>query len=111
MTIAEAIAAFDDGWIGSQAVTPRFAYRRTIAMLGFWLERAGRSTDEDLAALGPDDLRAFVAWHAGSGLADDAQGSRKAAVHIARLGAWLGEHAGRPDLALDRDGLRAIVGA
>jgi hypothetical protein len=109
VTIAAAIAAFDAGWIVHQATTPQFAYRRTLAVLGFWLERAGRSVDDDLDDLTPTDLRSFVAWHAGSGLVDDPQGSRKAAVHVARFGAWLGEHAARPELALDRDALRAIV--
>jgi len=109
LTVAEALAAFDDEWVGGQPVTPRTAYQRTLRLLVFWRDRMGRSGADDLATFTADDLRAFVAWHAASGLADDADGSRKVAVHVARLGGFLAEHAGRADLALDRDVLRALV--
>ncbi len=109
MTIAEAIAGFERGWVAGQAVTPRFAYERTLRMLAFWLERTGRSASDDLATLVPGDLEAFVAWHAASGLADDPEGSRKIALHTARLGAYLAEVCERTDLDVGRDRLRAQV--
>ena len=107
MTIGEAVARFDAEWIAAQATTPRYAYRRTLSLLALWLERSGRGSGDDLASLSADDLGAVVAWHASSGLVDDADGSRKVAVHLARLGAFLAVAADRPDLAVDRDTLRA----
>ncbi len=109
MTITDALAAFEHGWVAAQPVTPRIAYERTLRMLAFWLQREGRSADDDVATLQADDLEAFVRWHAASGLVDDAEASRKVALHVARLGAALAESCDRPDLALDRDRLRALV--
>ena len=109
MTIAEAIAGFEQAWVAGQAVTPRFAYERTLRLLAFWLEQTDRSAADDLVTLAPADLEAFVAWHASSGLADDPEGSRKIALHVARLGAYLGEACDRQDLNVGRDRLRAQV--
>jgi hypothetical protein len=109
VTIAEALAGFEQEWVAGQAVTPRFAYERTLRMLAFWLEQTGRSPSDDLATLTPADLESFVAWHAASGLADDAEGSRKVALHLARLGAHVAVACGRPDLDVGRDRLRAQV--
>jgi hypothetical protein len=109
VTIAEAIAGFERGWVAGQAVTPRLAYERTLRLLAFWLEQTGRSASDDLATLVPADLEAFVAWHASSGLADDPEGSRKIALHTARLGAYLGSSCDRADLDVGRDRLRAQV--
>ena len=109
MTIAEALQAFEQGWVASQPVTPRMAYERSLRMLAFWLERQERSAADDLATLMPADLEAFVRWHAASGLVDDAEASRKVALHVARLGGYLAEHCDRPDLAVARDQLRALV--
>jgi hypothetical protein len=109
MTIAEALDAFAGGWVAEQPVTPRIAYERTLRLLAFHLAEHGRSADEDLDRLAAADLEAFVAWHAGSGLADDADGSRKIALHVARLGAFLAERCGRADLDLGRDYLRGLV--
>ena len=109
MTVAEAVAGFEQEWVAGQAVTPRIAYQRTLRMLSFWLEQAGRSAADDLATLAPADLEAFVAWHAASGLADDPEGSRKVALHVARLGAYLGSACDRPDLDVGRDRLRGQV--
>lgn len=110
ISIGEALSRFDDAWVATQSVTPRTAYRRTLRLVGMYFETAGVSLDEPLERLGPDDLRAFVRWHRANGLADDDEGSRKVAVHVARLGAFLGEIAQRPELALGRDALRAEVG-
>ena len=63
MTIAEAIAGFEQGWVADQAVTPRMSCERTLRALGFWLERSGRTAADDLATLAPADLDAFVRWH------------------------------------------------
>jgi hypothetical protein len=109
VTIAEAIAGFERGWVADQAVTPRFAYGRTLRLLAFWLESSGRSTADDLSTLVPNDLDAFVGWHATNGLADDADGSRKVALHVARLGTHLATACERPDLDVGRDRLRAQV--
>ena len=70
-------------------MTPRTAYERTLRLFGFWLESSGRSAADDLATVLPDDLDAFVHWHAVNHLADDAEGSRKIALHVARLGSYL----------------------
>jgi hypothetical protein len=109
VTIGEALASFEQGWVATRPVTPRVAYQRTLRMLAFWLQRGGRSTDDDLATLRPEDLEAFIRWHAASGLVDDAEASRKVALHVARLGDALAETCARPDLALGRDRLRALV--
>jgi hypothetical protein len=109
VTIAEAIAGFDQGWVAGQAMTPRTAYERTLRLLAFWLESAGRSDADDLATLTPADLEAFIRWHAANALTDDAEGSRKVALHVARLGAHLATACDRPDLDVGRDRLRAQV--
>jgi hypothetical protein len=109
VTIGDALATFRDGWVADQPLTPRVAYERTLRLLAFWLERQGRSPDDDLASLRAEGLEAFVRWHATSGLVDDAEGSRKVALHVARLGATLAEDCDRPDLAVSRDRLRALV--
>jgi hypothetical protein len=109
VTIADALRGFEHGWVAAQPVTPRMAYERSLRMLAFWLDRQGRSAEDDLATLEPADLEAFVRWHAASGLVDDAEASRKVALHVARLGGYLAEHCSRPDLAVARDQLRAAV--
>jgi hypothetical protein len=109
VTIAEAIAGFEQGWVADQAVTPRLAYGRTLRMLAFWLESTGRAASDDLSTLAPADLEAFVSWHAANGLADDPEGSRKTALHVARLGAYLAASCARADLDVGRDRLRAQV--
>jgi hypothetical protein len=109
VTIADALAAFDEGWIAHQGVTSRFSYRRTSALLGYWLEQVGRSASDDLATLAAPDMIAFVRWHAASGLVDDAAGTRKVALHVARTATWLAATFDRPDLAVDRAGLAGAV--
>ncbi len=54
-------------------------------------------------------LDAFVRWHAVHHLADDAEGSRKIALHVARLGTYLATACERPDLDVGRGRLRAQV--
>ena len=49
-----------------------------------------------------------MAWHAATGMADDADGTRKVALHVARLGAFLGDTYGRRDLDLGRQRLRLL---
>jgi hypothetical protein len=100
MTIGEALDAFEDEWIESLAFTPHTSYRRTLRLF---------RVEQPLQTLRPDDLRAFVTWHRAHALADSAEGTRKAAVHIARLGEFLGEQYGMPDLAIPRDELRALA--
>ncbi len=109
MTIAEAIAGFEQGWVAGQAVTPRMSYERTLRLFGFWLESSGRSASDELATLVPDDLDAFVRWHVANALTDDAEGSRKVALHVARLGTHLATACDRPDLDVGRERLRAQV--
>jgi hypothetical protein len=109
MTIAEALDAFAGGWVAGQPVTPRIAYERTLRLLAFRLAERGRGADDDLGRLAPADLEEFVAWHAASGLVDDADGSRKVALHVARLGAFLAERCGRADLDVGRERLRGLV--
>lgn len=109
MTIAAALDAFADSWVAAQHVTPRSAYGRTLRLLRFHLERSGVDTDGPLDALTADHLRDFVAWHATSGMVDDADQSRRAALHIARLAEHLADAHGRDDLRLDRAALRALV--
>ena len=104
--IAEALDAFESEWIATLSFTPQTAYRRTLRLLRMEL---GARIDDPLDTLTADDLRAFVTWHRAHGLSDDAEGTRKAAVHIARLGAFLAERYGAPDLALPRDELRALA--
>lgn len=108
MTIAEALDAFREAWVEEQPFTPRTAYERTLRLLAFQLERDGLPGDADLDRLTPDHLAAFVAWHAATGMADDADGTRKAALHVARLGTFLGDRYGRPDLDLGRQRLRLL---
>jgi len=109
VTIAEALATFQEEWVAAQAVTPRIAYGRTLRLVAFHLREQGRSPDDELATLRPADLEAFVVWHAASGLADDPDGSRKTALHVARLGAFCAARLGRPDLDLGRERLRAAA--
>lgn len=106
MTIDEALAAFEDDVVAGLAFTPATAYRRTARLVRLQL---GDRVGDPLDTLTADDLRAFVVWHRAHGLADDAEGTRKAAVHVARLGAYLAEREGRDDLALPRDELRALA--
>ena len=106
MTVDEALAAFEAEVVEPMGVTPQSAYRRTVRLVRMQLgERVAEPVDE----LNADDLRAFVRWHREHGLTDDAEGTRKAAVHVARLGAWLAEHGGRAELAIPRDELRALA--
>jgi hypothetical protein len=100
-----ALAAFASEWVAHQDITPRIAYERTLRLLRFYLDSAGRPIDDLTAA----DLEAFVAWHAAHGLADDPDGSRKVALHVARIGADLATRLGRPELAIPRDRLRALA--
>lgn len=99
MTIGEALDSFDAEVAEPMALTPRTAYLRTTRLLRLQL---GDRVADPLDALTADDLRAFVVWHRAHGLSDDAEGTRKAAVHIARLGEWL-------DLEVSRDELRALA--
>lgn len=108
-TIGEGLARFEEEWVAEQPLTPRTAYRRTLRLLRMYLDGAGASLEAPLDRLGPDDLRGFVRWHRAHDLADDDEGSRKVAVHVARLGAFLVTIGGRPDLAVDRADLRAVV--
>ncbi|MGI9116580.1 MAG: hypothetical protein ACR2JV_02945 [Gaiellales bacterium] len=105
-TIAEALDAFEGEWVETLAFTPQTAYRRTLRLLRMEL---GARVDDPLDTLAADDLRRFVTWHRAHGLADSAEGTRKAAVHVARLGEFLGERYGAPDLAIPRDELRALA--
>ena len=106
MTVAEALDAFDAEVVEPLGITPQTAYRRTLRLLRHEL---GARADAPLDDLIADDLRGFVVWHREHGLTDDAAGTRKAAVHVARLGAFLAERAGRPELAVPRDELRALA--
>lgn len=106
MTIGEALDAFDAEWIAPLAFTPQTAYGRTIRLLRMHL---GERVNQPLDTLQPDDLRTFVTWHRAHALADSAEGTRKAAVHVARLGEFLAERYGMPDLAIPRDELRALA--
>ena len=106
MTIGEALDAFEVEWVDPLAFTPQTSYRRTLRLLRLEL---GARVDDPLESLAPDDLRNFVLWHRAHALSDSPEGTRKAAVHIARLGEFLGEHYGAPDLAIPRDELRALA--
>ena len=99
MTIGDALDAFEAEVVEPMAITPRTAYRRTVRLLRLQL---GDRVVDPRDTLTADDLRTFVTWHRAHGLSDDAEGTRKAAVHVARLGAWL-------DLAVSRDELRALA--
>ncbi len=105
MTVDDALRAFDDRWIAQQGITTGFSYRRTLALLRHWLTRGGRSSEDDLSTLSSADLLAFLRWHAASGLVDDAAGTRKAALHLARTATWIAGAFDRPDLAVDRSAL------
>jgi hypothetical protein len=104
--VEAALEAFESEWVAAQEITPRIAYARTLRLLRFYLDTLGKPVD-DLTA---DDLEQFVAWHAASGLADDPDGSRKIALHVARIGADLAVRLDRPELAVPRDRLRAAAG-
>ena len=102
MTVDEALAGFEADWVDAQPVTPQTAYRRTLRLLRLYLADHPPALDADAALLDADCLRGFVAWHRAHALADTAEGSRKVAVHVARLADHLG-------VAVDRDELRALV--
>lgn len=108
-TVGEALAAFESSWVETQPITPQTAYRRTLRLVGLYLRDHPPGIDAPLADLTPDALSGFVVWHRAHALADDARGTYKVAVHVARLGAFLAEQYGMADLALDRDALRALV--
>ena len=98
MTIAEALDAFEDEWVESLAFTPHTSYRRTVRLFRMEL---GDRVEQPLETLKPDDLRAFVLWHRAHSLADSAEGTR--------IGEFLSDQYGMPDLAIPRDDLRALA--
>jgi hypothetical protein len=106
VTVGEALDGFEAGWVAEQAFTPRTAYARTLRLLRFRLAREGLPGRAPLERLTAEHLTGFVAWHRASGMADDADGSRKVALHVARLGAHLAAAHARPDLDLGRERLR-----
>lgn len=108
-TVDEALAGFERDWVDVQPVTPRTAYRRTLRLLRLHLDERGIGPEAPLDALDADALRAFVLWHREHALADDAEGSRKVAVHVARLGEHLARAHGAAGLDVGRDELRALV--
>ena len=108
MTIDEALDEFARRG-STPAVTPRTAYGARCGCCAFQLEREGVPGDAALERLTPDaPRRAFVTWHARAGMADDADGTRKVALHVARLGAYLAARWGRPDLDVGRERLRLL---
>jgi hypothetical protein len=109
VTVGEALAAFEAGWVAEQAFTPRTAYARTLRLLRFHLTREGLPDDAPLDRLTAAHLARFVAWHRETGMADDADGSRKVALHVARLGAHLAAAHTRRDLDLGRERLRSGI--
>jgi hypothetical protein len=108
VTIGEAVAVFDRDWASHQAVTPRSAYQRTLRLFVFYLERGGIPADTPQAAISPGVFASFVAWLSASGLEDDADGTRKVAIHTARFAAWLAAVTGRPELDVGVDRLRSV---
>ena len=110
MTVDAALDDFRAAWVDAQPITPRIAYGRTLRLLRFHLEREGLAGDAPLDGLTDAHLTGFVAWHGGAGMADDADGTRKVALHVARLGAHLAARWARPDLDVGRDRLRASAG-
>lgn len=108
-TVGEALDAFESSWVAGQSITPQTAYRRTLRLIGLYLRDHPPGRDAPLAELTPDVLTGFVVWHRAHALADDARGTHKVTVHIARLGAYLAAEYGMADLALDREALRALV--
>lgn len=102
MTVDEALAGFEAGWVDAQPITPQTAYRRTLRLLRLYLQDHPPALDADAARLDAESLRGFVVWHRAHALADTAEGSRKVAVHVARLAEHLGVDVGR-------DELRALV--
>jgi hypothetical protein len=110
VTIDEALDDFRAAWVDAQPITPRTAYGRTLRLLRFHLEREGLDAAEPLDRLRAAHLSGFVAWHAATGMADDGDGTRKVALHVARLGAHLAARWGRPDLDVGRERLRATAG-
>ncbi len=109
MTVGEALTAFESSWVEQQSITPRTAYRRTLRLIGLYLRDHPPGVDAPLAELTPDVLTGFVVWHRAHALADDARGTHKVTVHVARLGGFLAEQYGMTDLAFDREELRALV--
>ena len=108
-TVGEALEAFESSWVETQPVTPRTAYRRTVRLLRLYLRDHEPALAAPVTALSPETMTGFVLWHREHALTDDAEGTRKVAVHMARLGAFLAGEFGLGDLALDRDTLRALV--
>jgi hypothetical protein len=107
VTVDEALDDFRAAWVDAQPITPRTAYGRTLRLLRFHLEREGVTGDAPLERLTAEHLTGFVTWHGDAGMADDADGTRKVALHVARLGAHLAARWGRPDLDVGRERLRA----
>ena len=102
MTVDEALAGFETDWVAQQPVTPQAAYERTLRLLRLYLRDHPPALVADAAALDADCLRGFVRWHLEHGLADTPAGTRKVAVHVARLAEHLG-------IGVTRDELRALA--
>ncbi len=98
MTVDEALTGFEVAWVDAQPLTPRTAYLRTLRLLRLYLRDHPPALDADAALLEADSLRGFVVWHRAHALADTAEGSRKVAVHVARLAEHLGVDVGRDEL-------------
>jgi len=111
VTVDEALDDFRVAWVDAQPFTPRTAYGRTLRLLRFHLAREGVTGDAALERLTAEHLTGFVAWHGDAGMADDADGTRKVALHVARLGAHLAACCGRTDLDVGRERLRASARA
>ncbi len=108
-TVGEALDDFESAWIAHQPFTPQTAYRRTLRLLRLFLKEHGPDLARPLTELDAGVPAAFVRWHRRHALTDDAEGTRKVAVHMARLGDYLAAHYGLADLAVGRDALRALV--
>ncbi len=108
-TVGEALDAFDAAWVAEQSITPQTAYRRTLRLLRFYLTDHAPDVTEPVTALQPSTWHGFVLWHRQHALTDSAEGTRKAAVHLARLGAFMRDTYGLEELAVDRDTLRRLV--
>lgn len=108
-TVESALLAFDKEWVKAQSFTPQTSYRRTLRLLRLYLETHPPALDQPVTDLRPETLTGFVLWHRQHALADDAEGTRKIAVHVARLGEFLRERYGLAELAISRDVLRALV--
>jgi len=105
VTVDEALAGFEADWVDRQPVTPQAAYARTLRLIRLYLRDHPPALDADASALDADSLRGFVRWHLAHRLADTPAGTRKVAVHVARLAEHLGVDVGRDELrALAPDG-------